>query len=77
MAESELLSEVLVVVHAQEVCLRSHHAQSEFVIVVLCGLVLRTIEQLNQMISKRRIYHQALQQSGVEWPFSVVGSSFP
>jgi hypothetical protein len=37
--------------------------------VVLCGLALRTIEQLKQIIPKRTIYHHALQQSGVAWPF--------
>jgi hypothetical protein len=69
MTRSELLSEVLDIVHAQEVCFRSRHAQSDFVIVVLCGLALRTIEQLKQIIPKRTIYQQALQQSGLEWPY--------
>lgn len=69
MAGSELLSEVLGLVHSQQVCFRSHHAQSDFVIVVLCGLALRNIEQLKQIIPKRTIYHQALQQSGVAWPY--------
>ena len=69
MAGSELLSDVLGIVHSQQVCFRSHHAQSDFIIVVLCGLALRNIEQLKQTIPKRTIYHQALQQSGVEWPF--------
>ncbi len=69
LAGSELLSEVLGIVHAQQVCFRSRHAQSDFVIVVLCGLALRNIEQLKQIIPKRTIYHQALQQSGVAWPF--------
>ena len=69
MAGSELLSEVLGIVHAQQVCFRSRHAQSDFVIVVLCGLALRNIEQLKQIIPERTIYHQALQQSGVAWPY--------
>jgi len=69
MAGSELLSEVLAIVRSQQVCFRSHHAQSEFVIVVLCGLALRNIEQLKQIIPRRTIYHLALQQSGVEWPY--------
>jgi hypothetical protein len=69
MAESELLSEVLGIVSAQRVCFESHHAQSDFVLVVLCGLALMTIERLSQIIPKRTIYHQALQQSGVEWPY--------
>ena len=69
MAGSELLSEVLGIIHAQRVCFRSRHAQSDFVIVVLCGLALRNIEQLKQIIPKRTIYHQALQQSDVEWPY--------
>ena len=69
MAGSELLSEVLGIVHTQRVCFRSCHVQSDFVIVVLCGLALRNIEQLKQIISKRTIYQQALQQSGVAWPF--------
>lgn len=69
MAGSELLSEVLGIVYAQQVCFRSRHAQSDFVIVVLCGLVLRNIEELKQIVSRRTIYHQALQQSGVEWPY--------
>ena len=69
MARSELLSEVLGIVHAQQACFRSRHAQSDFVIVVLCGLALRNIEQLNKVIPKRTIYRQALQKSGVAWPF--------
>jgi hypothetical protein len=69
MAGSALLSEVLGIVCAQRICFGSHHAQSDFVIVVLCGLALSTIEQLKQIIPKRTIYYQALQQSGVEWPF--------
>ena len=69
MAGSELLSEVLDVVCAQQTCFDSRHAQSDFVVVVLCGLALATIERLNQLISKRIIYRQALQQSGLEWPF--------
>jgi hypothetical protein len=69
MAGSELLSEVLGVVGAQRACFESRHAESDFVVVVLCGLALRTIERLNQIIPKRPIYRQALQQSGVKWPY--------
>ena len=69
MARSELLSDVLGIVHSQQACFRSRHAQSDFVIVVLCGLALRNIEQLTKIIPKRTIYRQALQQSGVAWPF--------
>ena len=69
MAESDLLSEVLGIVCAQQVCIASNHAQSDFVIVVLCGLALATIERLNQIISAKTIYRQALQQSGLVWPF--------
>lgn len=70
MAGSELLSEVLGIVCAQQACFMSHHAQSDFVVVVLCGLVLSTIERLNQIIVTRTIYHQAIQQSGLPWPFT-------
>jgi hypothetical protein len=69
MARSDLLSEVLAVVCAQQACYESQHVQSDFVVVVLCGLALATLERLNQIISKRMIYRQALQQSGLEWPF--------
>lgn len=69
MAESELLSEVLGIVYAQQTCFESRHTQSDFVVVVLCGLVLATIERLNQIIPTRTIYRQSLQQSGVKWPF--------
>lgn len=69
MVRSELLSEVLGIIRAQRTCFESSHSQSEFVVVVLCGLVLRTIEQLKQIISQRTVYQQALQQSGVEWPY--------
>jgi hypothetical protein len=67
MARSELLSEVLGIVHAQRICFESRHAQSDFVVVSLCGLALRNIEQLRQIVSQRTAYQQALQQSGVEW----------
>ncbi|MGD8750952.1 MAG: hypothetical protein PVG14_05990 [Anaerolineales bacterium] len=69
MAGSELLSEVLNIVGAQRACFESRHAESDFVVVVLCGLGLKTIDRLNQIIPKRLIYRQALQQSGVEWPY--------
>ncbi|MGD2156081.1 MAG: hypothetical protein PVG14_06445 [Anaerolineales bacterium] len=69
MAGSELLSEVLSIVRAQRTCFESRHAESDFVVVVLCGLALRTIDRLNQIIPKRLIYRQALQQSGVKWPY--------
>lgn len=69
MAESELLSEVLGIVSAQQACFESQHAQSDFVVVVLCGLALATIEHLNQTIPKRTIYRHAIQQSGVAWHF--------
>ncbi|MGD2157044.1 MAG: hypothetical protein PVG14_00180 [Anaerolineales bacterium] len=69
MAGSELLSEVLSIICAQRVCFESRHAESDFVVIVLCGLALRTIERLNQIIPKRPIYLQALQQSGVKWPY--------
>jgi hypothetical protein len=69
MAGSELLSEVLGALCAQQACFESHHAESEFVVVVLCGLALKTIERLNQLIPQRPIYRQAIQQSGVPWPF--------
>ena len=68
MAGSVLLSEVLGIICAQQACFDSQHAQSDFVVVVLCGLALATIERLNQIIQKRTIYRQALQQSGVAWP---------
>ena len=69
MAGSALLSEVLGLIHAQQTCLQSRHAQSDFVVVVLCGLALKNIEQLNYIIARHTIYQQALQQSGVAWPF--------
>jgi hypothetical protein len=69
MARTDLLSEIMGVICAQQVCLASSHAQSDFFIVVFCGLALETIERLNQIIRKKTIYRQALQQSGLEWPF--------
>jgi hypothetical protein len=69
MAGSDLLSEVRGVICAQQACFTSKHAQSDFFLVVLCGLALKTIEQLNQIISTRIVYRHALQQSGLDWPF--------
>ena len=69
MAGSDLLSEVLDMIRTQQACFESHHARSDFTVVVLCGWVLRTTESLNEIISTRRVYRQALQQSGLEWPF--------
>jgi hypothetical protein len=69
MAGSELLSGVLGIVCAQRACFEARHGESDFVIVVLCGLALKTIERLNQIIPQRPIYRQAVQQSGLEWPF--------
>jgi hypothetical protein len=69
MAGSNLLSEVLSVVGAQQACFASDHARSDFFVVVLCGLALETIEHLNRIISTRMVYRQALQQSGLDWPF--------
>jgi hypothetical protein len=69
MAGSDLLSEVLCVISAQQTCLASSHAQSDFFVVMLCGLALEMIKHLNQIISTKMIYRQALQQSGLDWPF--------
>ena len=68
MASSELLSEVLNVVRAQRRCFEARQIESDFVFVVLCGLVQKTTERLNQLIHTRPIYQQALRQSGVDWP---------
>jgi hypothetical protein len=70
MAESEILSDVLDILCAQQVCFASKHVQSDLVVVVLCGLVRSTIERLNQIIAARTIYRQAIQQSGLTWPFT-------
>ena len=69
MAGSELLSEVLDIIRTQQACFASHHAQSDFIVVVLCGLALSTIEHLNKSIATRRVYRHAIQQSGLDWPF--------
>lgn len=69
MAGSDLLSEVLDIIRTQQTCFESHHTQSDFIVVVLCGLVLSTIERLNKIISTRMVYRQAIQQSGLDWTF--------
>jgi hypothetical protein len=69
MAGTELLSGVLGILRAERECFGSRHIESEFVVVALCGLMLKTLERINQILLERPIYRQALQQSGVEWPF--------
>ena len=68
MARAELLSEVLNLMHAQRSCFEMHHLESDFVLVVLCGLVQKTTDRLNKIIHTKPVYKQALRQSGVDWP---------
>jgi hypothetical protein len=68
MAGSELMSGVRKIIHAEEACLTSPQAETDFVLVVLCGLIEKTRERLDRTISQKLIYRQALRQSGVHWP---------
>jgi hypothetical protein len=68
MATSELLAGVLGVIQAQEACLAAPQAESDFVLVVLCGLAQKTMARLDQLVSRKSAYRQALRQSGVPWP---------
>jgi transcription-repair coupling factor (superfamily II helicase) len=68
MATSELLAGVLAVIRAQQACLATPQAESDFVLVVLCGLACKNLARLDQLVSQKPAYMQALQQSGVPWP---------
>jgi hypothetical protein len=74
LAADELLTETLALVRGGQACLRSKSIQSELVFVVLCGLVLRWIEELNQLMVSRPHYRGALKQSGlsVKWLDSLL-----
>ena len=67
MARSALLSEVLELLRVQRECFESRHIESDFILVVLCGLVVTTVKRLNERLSKKPAYRQALLQSGVSW----------
>ena len=83
LAADELLSGVLAIVRARQACFRSTSIQSELVFVVLCGLALRFIDELNRLMASRPHYRGALVQSGLVWPFdeqpvtSVQGEPWP
>ncbi len=68
MAGSELMTGVLEIIRAQQACFAAPQTESDFVLVVLCGLALKTMECLDQLVSQKPVYHQALQQSGLHWP---------
>jgi hypothetical protein len=68
MARAEFLSGVLNLLRAQRNCLEARYVESDLVFVVLCGLVQKTIIQLNKLIHTKPVYKQALRQSGVDWP---------
>lgn len=68
MAGSQLMLGVLRIIQAQRECFSSQFGKTDFVIVVLCGLVQKNIEHLNQVVTSKRIYQEALAQSGVNWP---------
>ena len=61
------------IIQAQQTCLMAPQAESDFVLVVLCGLAKKTIERLEEIVSQKLVYRRALQQSGVNWP-GVVGA---
>jgi hypothetical protein len=65
LAGDELLSDALALVHARRACFRSRSIQSELVFVVLCGLALRFIDELNRLMASRPHYRGALAQSGL------------
>jgi len=69
LAADELLSDALALVCARQACFRSTSIQSELVFVVLCGLALRFIDDLNRLMASRPHYRGALVQSGLVWPF--------
>src|SRR5574341_1505881 len=69
LAADELLSDVLALVHARRACFRSRSIQSELVFVVLCGLALGFIDELNRLMASRPHYQGAFVQSGLVWPF--------
>lgn len=71
LAADDLLSEVLALVLARQACFRSISIQSELVFVVLCGLALRFIDELNRLMASRPHYRGALVQSGLVWPFDA------
>jgi len=65
LAADDLFAEVLALVSAWRICLRSKSIQSELVFVVLCGLALGFIDELNQLMTSRPHYRGALLQSGL------------
>lgn len=69
LAADELLSGVLALLRARRACFRSKSSQSELVFVVLCGLGLRFVDELNRLMDARPHYRGALAQSGLVWPF--------
>jgi hypothetical protein len=71
LAADELLSGVLALVRARRACFRSKSSQSELVFVVLCGLGLRFVDELNRLMDARPHYRGALAQSGLVWPFDL------
>jgi hypothetical protein len=71
LAADELLSGVLALVRARRACIRSKSSQSELVFVVLCGLGLRFVDELNRLMDARPHYRGALAQSGLVWPFDL------
>lgn len=68
MAAAELLAGVRAVIGAQQACLAAPEAESDFVLVALCGLAVQTLARLDQRVSARPAYRRALAQSGVDWP---------
>ena len=68
MAGSELMTGVLEIIRSQHACFAAPPAESDFVLVVLCGLAHKTVERLDRKVAEKPIYRQALQQSGVHWP---------
>ena len=65
LAADELFSGVLALVRARQACFNSTSFQSELVFVVLCGLALQFIEELNRLMDSRPHYRGALVQSGL------------
>jgi hypothetical protein len=70
LAADGLLSDALALVCARRACFRSTAIQSELVFVVLCGLSLRFVDELNRLMDSRPHYRGALAQSGLSAKWS-------
>jgi hypothetical protein len=67
LADANLMDVARMIGHAHNQMLSSEHLKTDFVMMVLYGLVRQTLDQLEEIIEQTPSLRRALEQSGLAW----------